>query len=340
MAQITTLKDKDGKTIYPMTSSSAVFDRNGICLDNRLARIVEKEQGKGLSSADFTNDEKQKLSALPTSAELTKQLSAKQVALQSSDEIEVAGSKLSLTEAAKKAVFDDMWLSAGFINGVHYSSIDRENHSDEPYILNRIPCTYDEAMEIYRISAGIIADVMDPTIQRNTLMGSKCKTFFPFMASSQWVNLRQMYSGCNDVEIIQVVANSYIIPETRSTATNYAAFYMCEKLREIHPVLAYFKDDVNCFSGCYSLEEIRLEISGTTVNLKDCSRLSFASVEYMVKHRISHHAIVITVHPDVYAKLTGDTTNSAAAALSDEEAEKWQALVPSAIDKNITFATA
>ena len=50
-------------------------------------------------------------------------------------------------------------------------------------------------------------------------------------------------------------------------------------------------------------------------------------------------AITITVHPDVYAKLTGDTTNEAAAALTPEELAAWQQVLADAVDRNISFAT-
>ena len=48
----------------------------------------------------------------------------------------------------------------------------------------------------------------------------------------------------------------------------------------------------------------------------------------------------ITLHPNVYAKLTGDTTNPAAAALTPQELAQWMEVLTDAVDKNITFATA
>ena len=62
----------------------------------------------------------------------------------------------------------------------------------------------------------------------------------------------------------------------------------------------------------------------------------------MVEHRATHitDAYTITVHADVYAKLTGDTTNEAAAALTAEELAQWQALLTKAAGKHIAFASA
>lgn len=59
----------------------------------------------------------------------------------------------------------------------------------------------------------------------------------------------------------------------------------------------------------------------------------------MVAKAANTTPITITVHPDVYAKLTGDTTNAAAAALSADELAQWQSLVSAAAAKNISFAT-
>ena len=47
----------------------------------------------------------------------------------------------------------------------------------------------------------------------------------------------------------------------------------------------------------------------------------------------------MTVHPDVYAKLTGDTTNAAAAALAADVLTQWQQVLADAMAKNISFAT-
>ena len=62
----------------------------------------------------------------------------------------------------------------------------------------------------------------------------------------------------------------------------------------------------------------------------------------MVEHRTTSNTnnYTITVHADVYAKLTGDTTNEAAAALTADELSQWQALLTKAAGKNIAFASA
>ena len=67
--------------------------------------------------------------------------------------------------------------------------------------------------------------------------------------------------------------------------------------------------------------------------------LTFSTMQYLVTNAANTSPITVTVHPDVYAKLTGDTTNAAAAALTSDELAQWTALVTTANSKNITFAT-
>ena len=67
--------------------------------------------------------------------------------------------------------------------------------------------------------------------------------------------------------------------------------------------------------------------------------LTFSTMQYLVTNAANTSSITVTVHPDVYAKLTGDTTNAAAAALSASELAQWQQVATNAAAKNIAFAT-
>lgn len=69
------------------------------------------------------------------------------------------------------------------------------------------------------------------------------------------------------------------------------------------------------------------------------SKLTLFTMKYIVENAANTSAITITVHPDVYAKLTGDIDNEAAAALSAEELAQWAALVGQAAAKQIQFVT-
>ncbi|MFH8142359.1 MAG: hypothetical protein K1V88_02910 [Muribaculaceae bacterium] len=98
------------------------------------------------------------------------------------------------------------------------------------------------------------------------------------------------------------------------------------------------------YRGCSALES--LAISGTvyarSFSLADSPLISLASLQGIIsKTQAGSAAMAITVHPDVYAKLTGDTSNPAAAVLAEEELAKWMQLPLDVADKNIniTFTT-
>lgn len=86
-------------------------------------------------------------------------------------------------------------------------------------------------------------------------------------------------------------------------------------------------------------EDVQFKGVNTNLLLDNSRSLSFDSVKYLVANATNTSAITIKVHPDVYAKLTGDTTNEAAAALTAEELAQWQKVLTDAANKNISFAT-
>ena len=64
------------------------------------------------------------------------------------------------------------------------------------------------------------------------------------------------------------------------------------------------------------------------IDIRRSSKLSYPSVAYMVANAANTAAITITVHPDVYAKLT------------DESNAEWHKVLLDAAGKQITFITA
>lgn len=92
------------------------------------------------------------------------------------------------------------------------------------------------------------------------------------------------------------------------------------------------------FGGCYKLKNVKLKTL-CSLDFRDCKVLTLESIQYMVTNSTPSDAITLTFHPDVYAKLTGDTTNEAAAALTEEELAQWVAITEAAAAKNISFAT-
>lgn len=248
---------------------------------------------------------------------------------------------LALTDRAKRALFDEMWVKAGKIYSAtniytQYSSIDRVNHPDAPYILNDIALTYEEALEVYDKTA-----VNYEGDYNSYFSNSSIKTNFPIPYNKgNNVDFTSMFSGCKNLEVAVINAN-YANP-------NYAnnLFSGCVNLREIRGTIqmVYAKKGYwnRVFEDCVKLEEIRMQIR-FDMDFHWSPELSFSSVQYFVANSAGYasatNVITITVHDDVYAKLTGDYTNEAAAALPETDRTKWVNLLTTAIDSNISFAT-
>lgn len=119
-------------------------------------------------------------------------------------------------------------------------------------------------------------------------------------------------------------------------------FYQCRNLETVIGVIRIaFANAVpaTTFFECFKLKTISLQNLSQNISFPDSPLLSLESLQYMVNNASNTSAITITVHADVYAKLTGNTTNSAAAALTEEELAQWQQVCADAAAKNISFAT-
>lgn len=340
MAQITILKDKEGKTLYPITSSEAVLDPDGIDIETKLGKKVEKEQGKGLSSNDYTNADKQKLSDLPTSAELTQTLSNKQKKLIDSEDITIDDNKLSVTERAKMELFIELWEYYSDIYGGYRP--DESPEPNKPFYLNKLWFSYEDALRIYAYSKKEYMGKIIGTAY-NSLSVFKAypyyvKTVFPLLCTHNENSIDNTFSNSQWLEILS------FLPQNNPNlvcASMKDAFAMCGNLREIlTPLRASYSGTLNdtTFKGCTALEEIRISFK-QNANFIDCKKLSYESMEYMVNNALNTSAITITVHPDVYAKLAGDETNDAYNNLTEEEKAQWTALAPLAVSKNISFVT-
>lgn len=123
-----------------------------------------------------------------------------------------------------------------------------------------------------------------------------------------------------------------------SSGSSELKFDHYEKLRAIIGKVFSYKRPVS-FPGCKKLEYFRFIIS-TDFNVQSCPLVRLDSLQYLVDNAANGSTVItVTVHPDVYAKLTGDTSNAAVQALTVEELAQWQALVATAQQKKISFAT-
>lgn len=231
-----------------------------------------------------------------------------------------------------RQVFNDMWDSAWGTFGKY----DPANAPDaeHPYLGNGIWMTYEEAVNVYNASVTNLR----LCLPRNEayIRQSGLRTVLPFLEAGMQLNWKQTFHSCSGLEAVSSFGDI-----DANDARNM--FYNCQKLKK---VLSYISlencaSTVDMFYHCYALEYVVFNTINCNISLADSPLWNFGSVQETIQRRASHQTkpITITVNPAVYAKLTGDTTNAAAAALTDEEAAAWQGLVTAAAAKNISFAT-
>ena len=334
MALIKILKDKLGRVLYPRTVTGAVYDADGVDLETRLAAErtatsealagkVSAAQGRGLSANDYTDAARAKLDALPTAANLAAQLGQ-----------------------AERAVFRDRWLAtlAMFPDMPTYSDDVAATTSDgRRYGVNGLVFDYDTAQKVMAYS-NTVTKTLTRLYSRyfNKQQPAEVTTFFPTLVDNYLAGCESMYNGNAAIETICLYS---VQGATLSTTNARYMFSNCSKLRTIYGTLNL--GDVTgvgnldqIFANARALVEVRISKLKHSLSLSACSKISIDSINYLVTNAANTSTIVVTVHADVFAKLTGDTSNAAAAALTEEELAAWGAVLEAASAKNISFATA
>lgn len=107
------------------------------------------------------------------------------------------------------------------------------------------------------------------------------------------------------------------------------AFANCKQLKEVVGIMVFeqgaFEDT---FANCSNLQNIQIKYARYNIKLANSPLLTLESFQYLVENATNTSAITVTVHADVYAKLT------------DPQQADWYAVNTAAQGKNISFATA
>jgi hypothetical protein len=195
------------------------------------------------------------------------------------------------------------------------------------YELNELTNITEEQMRnIYVYTSG--------AINQNDLSGKfsnlPIRTNFPFKANPGDyfgnANIGAMFATNRTIEVINIGPTIY---------PNYIsyAFTQCDKLRKILTVINLNSYEIDkpittIFQGCILLEYVRIQKIKQSISFSDSPLLSLESLQYLITNAANTSAITVTVHADVYAKI------------QDETQTEWHALIASAQEKQITFATA
>lgn len=254
-------------------------------------------------------------------------IAAKQDALTTSDDLVISqDNELSLTDKAKYATFDAQWTAAGgtvITPGKVYEC----NGTDD--------LTYDEAIDIYGWHTN--AFVADSSYR---FVFYPQRALLPVVANNEkFITADRMFYFAKNLKVIKFRNTSGGELPYISLIRPIAAFMRCGALREIITPIRFEASPDSAFSDCAALEEVRIYKLRYNISFVSCPLLSLDSLRYMVANAANTSAITITVHADIYAKLTGDTTNAAAAALTADVLAQWQQVLADAMAKNISFAT-
>jgi len=214
-------------------------------------------------------------------------------------------------------LFIDMWNTAAGTDGCY-------NESTGYFELNGIKdIGYAEALRILDVSKWPKINAGGPYLSNQKLnIRTALSLNTPLSLSYSLLCFAQ---NCETIEVIKINQGPYTYCKDMS-----AAFNSCYRLRSIIGTITLSSDTKgldSAFSLCRVLEDVRLSKLSRSIRFGQSPLLSFDSIDYMIKNAANTASITVTVHPDVYAKLT------------DETNEEWHALIAAAEAKNIVFAT-
>lgn len=276
---------------------------------------------------------------LPTSQTVVDWLDKKQKTLAATTDVKVQSADedtdgLYLTDSAKRAVFNDMFnLAAGSDGG--YKPSEAPDPA-KPYLLNTLWLSYEEAVKIYAIN-GADAGRYQPNISRRyshyngAPLVNSVRTLFKVCGQSQYYG---MFFGDVELEVVNVDISGNLTWVFRGNSKLKTVLGTVE-------IYAVTSGDILIWD-CALLEDVNLKGLRYNIRMRGCPKLSLATMQYLVDNAstaiTAEKPVVVTVPADVFAKLTGDTTNEAAAALTDDEKTAWAAVLTAATSKYISFA--
>ncbi len=222
-------------------------------------------------------------------------------------------------EEIKKDLFIDLWVK-GY-------DCQYDGTKEKPFTCNTVELTYDEAIAVYNTPR-----FMQYNSGQFSLLNPMVKTIILGLdrAMGRIEDIRNTFRTPSLVAVRVCIDNPNQITYSPYTDISYA-FYGCTNLKKILGIIGFESQTANktdkAFGGCKALEEVKIYHLRSDVSFHSSPLLSFQSLDYIVTNAANSNAITITVHSNVYAKLT------------DETNIEWNTLLNTAAEKNISFAT-
>lgn len=231
-------------------------------------------------------------------------------------------------EELKKDLFVDLWNQACSVRLFYdgkTQEVGRYNEATGFFELNGLTdITYAQALDIYN-------NGRFDTWEKGLYTYSTIRTNLPHLcwANGNRVEANNLASNCRELEV-------FLFPSPQESSfglkTLFYTFRNCAKLRSIYGRWNV-TDTSTCdgvFDYCSELEYIeRMELgsSATKIQFRHSPKLNLQTFQNIVKYSTTS-ACTITVHADVYGKLT------------DESNTDWHQVLTDAMAKNIQFVSA
>ena len=298
MAKTTTLRERGSlQPLYPKTISSQVILPDGHNLDHELSK-----QSNVLAVPTENRIEEIEPGIITEALRKVPQVLTPEEQEQVKANIGVS----------KMELFIDLWDEACGT----YGKYDPANapDPDHPFYLNTLWLTYEEAVAV------MILPVMNPSNLYRLYHDVKtARTHMPTLSYMSVSAGDGTFNG-----------SSFEVIEAGSISVGRGMFKNCNNLRRVS-IYAPNNNTLipDIWSGCAKLENVEFSVVyRTSFSLSDSPLLSLPTAQRIVsKTSASGAAFIISVHPDVYAKLT------------DEANTQWHQVLIDAAEKNINFAT-
>lgn len=157
------------------------------------------------------------------------------------------------------------------------------------------------------------------------------RTNYPFKIDGGYkqVLCHATFVGCTNIEVVAFTKSTNNV--FYSSRVNYL-FQYCKKLKEVIGIIrmdyaSSSEKYEKMFYQCFALVSVSLRGVKYDISFSDSPLISLESLQFLIQEAANTSPITVTVHADVYAKI------------QDESQADWHALIASAQEKQITFAT-
>lgn len=199
-------------------------------------------------------------------------------------------------ERSKIALFVDEFNAKAESNGKYDPT--HAPDAQHPFYLNELWLTYDEAVDVYErgVTEYPLPKPLSGTVKTNLFIETRI-----YMSTAQ-TPLNNLCAYAFALERVRVSSDyNYVV-----CTSLVNAFWGCPRLREVLGVIDVYNTTnlQSIFNNCGLLETIYLRRLRYSVMMDVLESISLASLQYLVDNAVNTSAITVTVHPDVYAKLT------------------------------------